>query len=144
MGEYPIGDYVIPGIRKNFYGRFTVNLGVSLPGVRSLEHNRPSPEFLREYDCDIRERLSVLAYSEDRWWDLDHSVPETAAEIVRLMDGFGVPFLERFENCAAVLNTIDSQRELPFCNAGRSAVVGALYIYLPWAERSKRVSQLPR
>jgi hypothetical protein len=126
MGEYPIGDYVIPEIRESFYGRFTANLGVFLPGVRSLEHHRPAPQFLREYDCDIRQRLSVLAYSEDRWWDLDHAVAETASEIVRLMDGFGVPFLERFENCATVLNTIDSEGELPFCNAGRSALVGAL------------------
>lgn len=139
MGEYPIGDYVIPGIRESFYGRFTVNLGVFLPGVRSLEHDRPAPEFLREYDCDIRERLSVLAYSEDRWWDLDHAVAETAAEVVRLMDSFGVPFLERFEDCASVFKTIDSKGELPFCNAGRSALVGALLsFHLGQKERAAR------
>lgn len=126
MGEYPIGDYVIPGLRESYYGRFTVNLGVFLPGVRSIEQRRDPPDFLREYHCDIRGRLGVLAHAEDVWWDLDHAVSETAAGVVRLMDIFGVPFLEQFENSATVLDRIDSAGELPHCNAGRSALVGAL------------------
>jgi hypothetical protein len=36
MGEFPIGDYVIPGLRENLYGRFAVNLGVLLPCVHRL------------------------------------------------------------------------------------------------------------
>jgi hypothetical protein len=126
MGEYPIGDYVLPGLRESYYGRFTINLGVFLPGVGSIEQNRAAPDFLREYHCDIRARLGVLARSEDVWWDLDHAIPETAAEVVHLMDAFGIPFLEQFETPAAVLDRIDSDGELPFCNAGRSALVGAL------------------
>lgn len=42
------------------------------------------------------------------------------------MDAYGIPFLERFEDSAAVLDNIDSEGELPFCNAGRSALVGGL------------------
>lgn len=126
MGEYPIGDCAIPGRRESYYGRFTVNLGVFLPGVRSVEQNRAPPDFFREYDCDVRERLGVLARSDDLWWDLDHAIPRTAVQIVRLMDAFGVPFLERFENSTAVLDRIDSDGQLPSCNAGRSALVGGL------------------
>ena len=126
MGEYPIGEYVIPGLRESYYGRFTVNLGVFVPGVHSIELNRGPPDFLREYHCDIRARLGVLAHSEDVWWDLDHAIPETSAEIIRLMDAFGIPFLEQFETSSGVLDRIDSEGQLPFCNAGRSALVGAL------------------
>ena len=45
MGEYPIGGYIIPGLRKNFYGRFTVNLGVVLPAVIDVE-SRAKPKTL--------------------------------------------------------------------------------------------------
>jgi hypothetical protein len=27
MGQFPIGDYAIPGLRESHHGRFTVNLG---------------------------------------------------------------------------------------------------------------------
>ena len=50
MGQFPIGDYVIPGIRESFYGRFTVNLGVLLPAVLKLERSRDPPAFAQEYE----------------------------------------------------------------------------------------------
>jgi len=40
MGQFPIGDYVIPGLRESHYGRFTVNLGVALQAVRAIESGR--------------------------------------------------------------------------------------------------------
>lgn len=42
MSQFPIGDYVIPGIRESFYGRFTVNLGVLLPAVLKKAHPKAS------------------------------------------------------------------------------------------------------
>jgi hypothetical protein len=38
MGQFPIGDYVIPGLRESHYGRFTVNLGVALELTRFRGH----------------------------------------------------------------------------------------------------------
>ena len=126
MGEYPIGDYVIPGIRESFYGRFTVNLGVVLPAV-DMESGPPSKTFFQEYDCEIRSRLGSLNFSgEDVWWDLDHRVAETGIAIVDMMRQSGVPFLDRFRNYASVLSALESEGELPSRNAGRSALVGAL------------------
>jgi hypothetical protein len=126
MGQYPIGEYVIPGIRESFYGRFAVNLGIALPAVSAVEQDRSLPPFVQEYECHIRERLSHLVFKEDVWFDLDHLVDRTASEIVRHMDAVGVPFLERFESYGAVLAEIDTTGSLPGSNAGRSVLVGAM------------------
>lgn len=126
MGQYPIGEYVIPGIRESFYGRFAVNLGIALPAVRAVEQDRSLPPFVQEYECNVRERLSHLVFKEDVWFDLDHLVDRTASEIVRHMDAVGVPFLERFESYACVLAEIDITGSLPGSNAGRSALIGAM------------------
>jgi hypothetical protein len=67
MGQYPIGEnYVIPGIRESFYGRFTVNLGVLLPCVYEVENQKSVPSFPQDYNCSIRERLEHLACGKDQ------------------------------------------------------------------------------
>jgi Domain of unknown function (DUF4304) len=47
MGEYPIGQYAIPGTRESFYGRFTVNLGIMLPAVRDMEQRYAPNHWIR-------------------------------------------------------------------------------------------------
>lgn len=126
MGEFPIGDYVISGIRESFYGRFTVNIGVLLPAIQRFEHSKDPPSFAQDYDCEIRGRLGTLAFGEDTWWDLDHRVPETALSVVELMDRFGLPFLDEFESYPSVLAHLERTGSLPSKNEGRSALAGAL------------------
>src|SRR4051812_44692039 len=59
MGAYPIGEeYVLPGVRESYYGRFTMNLGVLLPCIFEIEEQRPVPPFVSEAYCTIRTRLS--------------------------------------------------------------------------------------
>ena len=37
-GRYEFGDkYVIPGFRENYYGKFTINLGVMVTDIYELE-----------------------------------------------------------------------------------------------------------
>src|SRR5262245_37827841 len=122
MGQFPIGDYVIPGLRESFYGRFTVNLGVMLPAVRKLESGRDPPPFVQEYYCEIRVRLGTLKYREDTWWDLDHRIAETSSSIVELMDQNGLPFLDQYENYSSVLSQFEQTGTLPSRNEGRSAL----------------------
>lgn len=126
MGQFPIGDYVIPGLRESYYGRFTVNLGVFLPAVPEIESGRGSPAFVPEYHCEIRERLGFLAHGEDVWWDLDHRVAATATSVVELMDEKGVPFLDQYEDYSSVLSYLERSGHFPSSNKGRSALVGAL------------------
>src|ERR1700709_1123710 len=61
MGEYPIGDYVIPGLRESYYGKFAINLGVYLPCVFEIEGEPGPKRIVRDYHCEIRERLGALA-----------------------------------------------------------------------------------
>jgi hypothetical protein len=126
MGQYPIGDYVILGLRESYYGRFTVNLGVALPAVRAIESGREFPAFVQEYECDIRERLTHLAFHDDAWFDLDHQVDKTASDLARYMDSLGLPFLEEFESYDAVLAVLDTRGSLPSSSEGRSSLVGAM------------------
>jgi hypothetical protein len=127
MGEYPIGQYVIPGIRESFYGRFTVNLGVMLPAVRDMEYTSTSKTFIQEYHCEIRSRLGALGFEgEDVWWDLDYRIAETGAKIVDAVRQTGIPFLDRFPDYRSVLAALENDGELPSRNPGRSALVGAL------------------
>ncbi|MGD0501715.1 MAG: DUF4304 domain-containing protein [Steroidobacteraceae bacterium] len=129
MGQYPIGDYVIPGLRESLYGRFAVNLGIALPAVGVVEYDRSLPPFVQECQCHVRVRLSRLVFDEDVWFDLDHLVDRTAKDVVRHMDAAGVPFLRRFESYSAVLAEIDSAGCLPGSNDGRSALVGAMICF---------------
>lgn len=127
MGQFPIGNYVVPGLRESYYGRFTVNLGVFLPAIMKLEKLREPPVFVHEYHCEIRGRLGSLAFGgEDTWWDLDHGVQQTATTIVDLMDRLGLAFLDEFEGYSAVLAHLERTGTLPSNNAARSALAGAL------------------
>lgn len=138
MGQFPIGDYVIPGIRESHYGRFTINLGVALPAARALESGRELAAFIQEYECEIRERLTHLAFGEDSWFDLDHQVDKTSTDVVRYMDLLGVPFLEEFESYEAVLAVLDERGSLPSSNMGRASLVGAMVaVHLKQFDRAR-------
>jgi hypothetical protein len=99
---------------------------------------RPFHQFVQEYECDIRERLTRLAFNEDAWFDLDHQVNKTASDIAKHMDSLGVPFLEEFESYDAVLAVLDKRGSLPFSNEGRSSLVGAMVcVHLKQLDRAR-------
>jgi hypothetical protein len=130
MGEYPIGDYVIPGLRESFYGKFAVNLGVYLPCVFEIE-GHPGPKRMHhDYHCEIRDRLGSLAHGgEDEWWDLSESVEVTAAYICDVLERIGLPFLSQFASYDDVLTYFNLFRKFPFHNEGRSALAAAIISY---------------
>lgn len=128
MGQYPIGDYVIPSLRESFYGKFTVNLGVYLPCIPLFEHGKNPPKNIKEYDCQIRERLGSLAFAEDKWWDLpgDETLPTA---LVSLLDQYGLPFLERFTTYHDVVHChIQHGTHSSITNRGRSALEASLIL----------------
>jgi len=104
MGGYPIGPhYEIPGIRKSFYGNFTVNLGVYISDIYEVTMPRTTT-FPREYHCEIRARLSELATGDDSWWDLNGDVDLISQDVIRKLENFGVPLLERFQTRDAIVS----------------------------------------
>ena len=86
MGQkLPPGTRPIPPFRPNLHGRFTVNLGVAIEEAWLLNRRGQDvtfPDFLNEYDCDIRERLGqILGERKDVWWKLPANPNKLATRI---------------------------------------------------------------
>jgi tetratricopeptide (TPR) repeat protein len=127
MGHYSIGGYEIPGIRKNLYGYFTVNLGVLLPCVDQLEFQRKAKSFYLEYDCHIRARLSELIDQDsDIWWDLNQKPEKLARSMLPLLQKVGQPFVDQFNSYQDVIAYYQDHQILPSNSVARSALVTAL------------------
>jgi hypothetical protein len=140
MGAFPIGDYVIPGIRESFYGKFAVNLGVLLPCVYETEQQKPVPDFTQEHYCSIRRRLGTLAFGSDHWFELTSDIPTLATTVVQLFDRFGLPFVEQFPNYASVLAYYDAHGDLPSQTSGRASLEAAIVAhYLGDARRTHQL-----
>jgi hypothetical protein len=118
MGQFPIGNYVIPGLRENLYGKFTVNLGVMLPCVLEIERGSKPKKIYHEYDCQIRERLGSLAMEgkKDIWWNIQPPFDSVTSDITTLLENLGIPFLDQFLSYRNVLNYFDEHMKLPFQN----------------------------
>jgi hypothetical protein len=77
-------------------GRFTMNLGVSLPALHRLMTGREPPVAPTEYQCDVRARIGELIGEGDHWWRLDASTDDSAvgADIAEAWTRHGKPWLE--------------------------------------------------
>jgi hypothetical protein len=127
MGEYPIGEYVIPGIRESLYGHFTVNVGVMLPAVREWEGNTPIKGCVHDHHCEIRGRLGNLNGAKEMVWRrLDRDLPATTEWVVSGLGEQVLPFFDRFDGYERVLQVLDREGVLPLKNAGRAALAGAM------------------
>ncbi len=107
--EFQLGRFDPPGthyvgFKQNWYGKFTVNVGVYIPEVDTLKPSlKSSLPFVHEYDCFIRRRLGALGPEHrDIWWNLD-SVHEQAAEVFQRVERDALPFLAQFETRDAIL-----------------------------------------
>jgi len=98
-GRYEFGDkYVIPGFRENYYGKFTVNLGVMVREIYELEsHNKPK-DIYQDYDCQIRTRLTHLTIKQDLWWTISDDNHQTTNEVIEGINSHGLEWLDTFEN----------------------------------------------
>jgi hypothetical protein len=124
MGEYPIGNYVIPGIRENLYGLFTVNLGVLLPCVHRLG-KFPIPRSVRDGNCTIRDRLKNPSDGQE-WFSLGDDSASSRSKIVEVLEQQGLPFLRQFETYQDVLSYYQAHDDLPFQNPGRASLEAAI------------------
>lgn len=70
--------YVQSG-RGHLEGKFTVGMGVFVPGVFQLEKGEEPAQFPQIYDCQIGTRISAFAGAGDIWWPSDD--PETLAAL---------------------------------------------------------------
>jgi len=85
-GEFPLSDkYVVPGLRENLYGKFTVNMGVCVETLINYQSHGKIKPFYKEYECQIRRRLAALTKGKDFWWSTSDDIENISEEII---DGF--------------------------------------------------------
>ena len=109
MGQFPIGDnYVIPGIRESFYGKFTVNLGVYVDELYKLNGFK-TKTFVQEYDCAIRVRLEFLIKGQDNWWMLDDKYVQIAQEIIKGLNTQGQTWFDLFNTRVKIVESLQNQ-----------------------------------
>ena len=104
MGAFdPPGTSPIPGLRKNLYGSFTINLGIFIPEVFTYQTGSEAEGFIQHSHCCIRARLGILGSErQDIWWQAQSSsklVEELRNRLVR----DALPFLQRFDSREAIL-----------------------------------------
>ncbi len=127
MGPYPIGKYVVPGLRENLYGTFSVNLGITLPCVRRDADSRPEKEFYQEYECHVRLRLPTAGgKSPEGWWPIEPPYQRLGSEIAMLLEKVGMPFIDQFTSYEKVVEYYRKNQELPSKTGARSALEVAL------------------
>ena len=97
-GQYsPWDNYVIPGLRENYYGKFAVNLGVLVQELYDLKNHSTTKKIYQEYDCQIRSRLASLVKGKDYWWPITNETNSTATEIIEGLNSTGLLWLDTFE-----------------------------------------------
>ena len=103
---------------ENFYGKFTVNLGIYIPEVAELHGGGSARSWVQEFNCSIRDRLGPASGSlKDIWWNAEAS-SEVIRDVQLLLCSFGLVFLERFRSRDLVLSELLGQGE----NLGHCAV----------------------
>jgi tetratricopeptide (TPR) repeat protein len=122
MGQYPIGDYVIPGIRESSYGSYAVNLGVLLPCVYHAHYRFPLSKTISDASCSIRNRLKD--HNGNDWFRFGSG--ETSAFVIQRLETTGLAFLNAFGTYEDVLGYYKVNGELPFQNHGRATLEAAL------------------
>ncbi|MFZ3340598.1 MAG: DUF4304 domain-containing protein [Terriglobales bacterium] len=97
MGRFDPPGTHYAGFKKNWYGKFAVNVGIYMQELH--EYNFPCTRlsFVHEYDCWIRERLGNLGpEGQDIWWELQ-TAPEQSAEVCHRIERDAMPFFAKYE-----------------------------------------------
>jgi hypothetical protein len=137
-GRYEFGDkYVIPGLRENFYGKFTINLGILIKELYELDiHNKPT-DFYREHYCQIRERLPHLTKEKDFWWTILSNSKETASEIIEGLSNKGLNWLDTFDTREKICKVLGTDAS----HGPRAKLDVALIILQTDKEKGKQLIQ---
>ncbi|MBV9546588.1 MAG: DUF4304 domain-containing protein [Chloroflexi bacterium] len=84
---------------------FYVNIGVFIPEVHELVWAEPSPAFVREAYCQIRQRLNTLAREPKRLImapEPTRTLEQQGEQLTREILEYGVSFLDRLSSLDAV------------------------------------------
>lgn len=110
MGQFPIGNQEIPGLRESFYGKFTINLGILIEDLFILNAPGELKSFYQEYDCQIRKRLSHLLFYEDKWWTLSEEIDTEL--LFKQIEGTALNWLYQFSTLDAFFENWSKAEEI--------------------------------
>ncbi|MBB5033889.1 DUF4304 domain-containing protein [Prosthecobacter vanneervenii] len=80
--------------------KFTINIGISIPPMRSAWGTPAVEGALKEYDCELRTRIgSLLPNKNDKWWDVTSgSDPEELMhEVSDDISDYALPWLNKLK-----------------------------------------------
>ena len=138
-GRYEFGDKnVIPGFRENYYGKFTINLGVMVPDIYELESYNKPKDIYQDYDCQIRTRLTHLTTKQDYWWPISNDTEETTNEIIQGLKSNGIQWLDTFESREKI---IKNWRNMADINSPRAELDVALIVLRTDSDKGKHLMQ---
>ena len=83
---------------------FTVNLGVYVPQINRFQQRVEQRGFVQEAECDFRERLSIIAYQQDRWWQLSDDPLALAEQLLSLLHQAEAWF-EQYRDVETIIQT---------------------------------------
>jgi hypothetical protein len=107
----PPGTTIIPGLRENLHGLFTINLGIYVPEVARHHVGGEAKSWVQEYHCCVRTRLGEASGEDsDRWWNCrpDDTV---IGDVQHRLETGGLPFLDRFSTRERILAELRDQSE---------------------------------
>jgi hypothetical protein len=112
MGAFnPPGTQEIPRLRPNLYGSFTINLGIYLHEIASLDHRATGsdlPSFVNDYNCQIRTRIgNLFPDPADTWWWLDKPSDLVCAAVTSAMLDYGFPWLAQHATREEILQRLE-------------------------------------
>jgi hypothetical protein len=126
-GQYSIGEnYVVPGLRENFYGKFVVNLGVCFESLYKFQSPTENKSFYKEYDCQIRDRLGTLLTGQDYWWTITDDNKKITEEIIVGLENKG---FEWFLGVETKEKIISNYGKLPYKSSPRTKLDIALIVW---------------
>jgi hypothetical protein len=90
------------GMRTDYYGTFTIRLGVYVPEMVLIERNRPGA-WVNDYNCQLHKAIGeLLPDRKDVWWSLDRA--DVAADVaLDALQEAGLPWLDRLASRDAIL-----------------------------------------
>lgn len=138
-GRYEFGDkYVIPGFRENYYGKFTINLGVMVTDIYELESYNKPKDIYQDYDCQIRTRLTHLTIKQDFWWPISNNTEEITKEIIQGLKSNGIQWLDTFESREKIIKNWGNMAD---SNSPRAKLDVALIVLRIDSEKGKYLMQ---
>jgi len=79
-------------------GTFTINLGLHIPELHAAIEAYPVSGSVKEYDCDVRQRIGLLMpVRQDFWWEVKSTsdVRSIADEVSQALLKHGIPWLDQ-------------------------------------------------